>query len=464
VAPTPEDPRRIGLWSATALVVGHTIAVGIFLTPAQLIGALGAPSLTLGLWLSCGALVFAGALTFGELAARYPRAGGPYVYLREGWGERVAFLYGWQSLLVMDPGVTAALAAGLSQYLIVLWPAAAGSEPLLAVAAIWLLTLLNLAGLTLSARVLGALTILKLLALAAIVIAAFTAGHGSWSNFTPFFDRRAGGPPIVEALALGLIGAFFSFGGFWEASRIAEEVRDPTRTLPRALALGVACVTLAYIVTTVAFMYLVPAGSATTAAEFARRAGEAVLGTAGPPVFASIVVLSVVASAMALLLMAPRLYVAMHRDGLFPAALAALRPGTQTPARAMILLAFLSSLFVLAGTFEQILAFFLCTALGFIALAASALFVIRGRERKKEQERKKEEGGRKKDAQPARFRTAGYPVTPALFVLLILAVVGMVAIARPLQALAGVAVVLAGLPAHRLLMGRSGRSERSNVR
>jgi APA family basic amino acid/polyamine antiporter len=452
----PEDPRRLGLWSATALVVGHTIAVGIFLTPAQLIGALGAPALTLGLWLSCGALVFAGALTFGELAARYPRAGGPYVYLREGWGERVAFLYGWQSLLVMDPGVTAALAVGLAQYLVVLWPDATGSEQLLAIAAIWLLTVLNLAGLTLSARVLGVLTILKLLALVAIVVAAFMAGSGSWSNFTPFFSRRGGGPPIGEALALGLIGAFFSFGGFWEASRVAEEVRDPTRTLPRALALGVACVTLAYVLTTVAFMYLVPAEGATSAAQFARLAGEAVLGTAGPRVFASIVVLSVVASAMALLLMAPRLYVAMNRDGLFPAALAAVRPGTQTPARAMLLLAVLASVFVLAGTFEQILAYFLCTALGFIALAAAALFVIRGRERKKEGgERKKEEGGRKKDPQPARFRTAGYPVTSALFVLLIFVVVGMVAIARPLQAFAGIAVVLAGLPAYRLLMNRS---------
>ena len=97
----PTHPPTLGLWSATALVIGHTIAVGIFLTPAELIGAVASPALTLGLWLGCGVLVLAGALTFGELASRYPRAGGPYIYLREAWGERIAFLYGWQSLLVM---------------------------------------------------------------------------------------------------------------------------------------------------------------------------------------------------------------------------------------------------------------------------------------------------------------------------------------------------------------------------
>ena len=435
--------RTLGLWSATALVVGHTIAVGIFLTPAQLIGALAAPALTLGLWLACGALVLAGALTFGELAARYPQAGGPYVYLREGWGERIAFLYGWQSLLVMDPGLTAALATGLSQYLVVLWPSASGSGKLLAIATIWTLTLVNMAGLTLSARVLGLLTVLKLLALAAIVCAAFTIGDGSWSHFVPFAARRPGAPPLVEALGLGLVGAFFSFGGFWEASRVAGDVRDPGRTVPQALALGVTCVTLVYVVTTVAFMYLVPTVEATGAAEFARRAGEAVLGAAGPPVLASIVVLSVAASAMAFLIMAPRLYVAMSRDGLFPAALAVVRPGTQTPARALALLAVLASALVLAGTFEQIVAFFLCTTLGFIALAAAALFVVRRRE-----------------PHDTPFRSPGYPLAPALFVLLIGAVVALVAMARPLQALAGFALVLLGLPARRMLLRTTGVENR----
>lgn len=431
-------PPRLGLASATALVVGHTIGVGIFLTPAELIGALASPALTLGLWVICGALVLAGAFTFGELASRYPQAGGPYIYLREGWGERVAFLYGWQSLLVMDPGLTAALAVGFSQYLIVLWPGATGFERWLAVGFVWLLALCNMAGLRLSARVFDAITVFKVAALAAIVSTAFSVGRGSWSNFSPFVGVRAGAPPLGDALALGLVSVFFSFAGFWEASRVAGEVRDARRTLPMALGIGVGCLTLIYLVTTMAFMYLVPAKEVASATEFARRAVEAMLGSAGSRALASVVLLSVAASAMALLLMAPRLYVAMSRDGLFPAALTVAHPATKAPVRATALLALFASVFALVGTFQQIIALFMCTTLGFIALAAAALFVARRRA-----------------PDVGVFHAPGYPISAALFVILVSGVVGLVALSRPLQSLAGVALVLLGLPAHSILKVRT---------
>ncbi|HXH25190.1 MAG TPA: amino acid permease, partial [Vicinamibacterales bacterium] len=272
----------IGLWPASALVIGHTIAIGIFLTPAEVIGALASPGLTLALWIACGAAVLAGALAFGELAARYPEAGGPYIYLREAWGERAASLYGWQSLLVMDPGVTAALATGLSQYLVIVWPAAAGGERWVAVAAIWTLSAVAAAGLTLSARVLLAITVLKLLACGGVVAAAFAAAGGSLEHFQPFFARRLGAPPLGDALAAGLVSVFFAFGGFWEANRVAGEVDDARRTLPAALSIGVVVVTAVYLATTAAFIYLVPVGEVTSAAAFGRRAGQAMLGPAGP--------------------------------------------------------------------------------------------------------------------------------------------------------------------------------------
>src|SRR6185436_8426636 len=252
----PRPTRELGLWSATALVVGHTIGVGIFLTPAGLIGALASPSLTLGLWVVCGAIVLAGALTFGELASRYPHAGGPYIYLREAWGERIAFLYGWQSLLVMDPGITAALAAGFSEYVVVLWPASRGAERWLAIAVIWTLAALSMAGLRLGARVLSMITLVKVAAFAAVIIVAFGAGRGSWSHYEPFVARHDTGIPMGEAIALGLVSVFFSFGGFWEASRMAGEVRDAPRIMPVALTLGVTCVTLVYLAMTAAFIYL----------------------------------------------------------------------------------------------------------------------------------------------------------------------------------------------------------------
>ncbi len=417
--------------------MGHTIGVGIFLTPAELIGALASPALTLGLWLACGGLVLAGALTFGELASRRPQSGGPYVYLREAWSRRIAFLYGWQSLLIMDPGVTAALAIGLSQYLVVLWPGGAGWPRALALGVVWALALANMAGLQLSARAINLLTVGKVAALAAVVLLALTVGSGSWSHFTPFAARRAGAPPILEALGLGLIGAFYSFGGFWEVSRVAGEIRDPRRQLLRALAFGVTAVTACYLLTTVAFVYLVPPEQATSASEFARLAGQALFGPSGARALAAVVVLSVVASVMALLFMAPRVYLAMSRDGLFPGTLAALHPRTKAPVRATVLLASLASVFVLSGTFPQIVAFFMCTTLGFIALAAAGLFVLRRRE-----------------PDPSGARPPLRGAAPALFILLVLAVIAFIMLARPLPALAGLGLVLIGLPIYRILESR----------
>jgi APA family basic amino acid/polyamine antiporter len=437
-----EPPRALGFWSAAALVVGHTIGVGIFLTPAQLVGALASPAATLGLLIATGGLVLAGALTFGELASRYPQAGGLYVYLRRAWGERTAFLYGWLCLLVMDPGVTAALVLGLTPYLVALSPALAGHERAVGVGLIWALALANMAGLRPSSRFLNGLTAVKAISLAGFVAAAFGIGRGSWAHFSPFWERRAGAPPATEALALAVIGAFYSFGGFWEASRVAGEVRNPSRTLPRALAAGVLAVTAAYVLTTLAFIYLVPPSEAATPSDFARRAGTALLGPSGPPALAAVVILSVLASAMALLLMAPRLYLAMSRDGLFPDALARLDRRTGSPARATALLAAIATLYVLSGTFPQIVALFLCPTLLLVALAAAALFAIR-----------------RTEAAGASFRAPGFPATPALFVLLLLAVVGLTAVARPIPALAGFALVLLGLPAHRALEARRRRRE-----
>jgi APA family basic amino acid/polyamine antiporter len=434
----PPSDRQLGLWSTVALVVGHTIGVGVFLTPAELIGALASPALILGLWLACGTLVLCGALTFGELVSRYPQTGGLYVYLREGFGGRAAFLYGWLCLLVVDPGVIAALATGASQYAAVLWPGVAGREKAFAIGLVWVLALINMAGLKPSARFFTGFTVAKVLALAIVVVVAFAAGSGSWSHFVPFAARRAGATPIGEAMGLGLVGVFFSFGGFWEASRVAGETRNPGRTLPRAMALGVAAVTLAYVATTLSFVYLVPVEQVTSPAGFARAAGEAMLGGAGPSVFAAVVVLSVIASAGALLLMAPRIYLAMSGDGLFPATLAKVSAVARAPVRATALLASIATVLILSGTFQQILAFFMCPTLVFVALSASALFVVR----------------RRGTSAPS-FLSPGYPVTTVFFVLFLLAVVVLIAVARPVAALSGFALVLAGLPVHAAL-ARSG--------
>ncbi len=231
--------RELGLGSAAAAVAGEAIAVGIFLTPAGMAKSLGSPFWLLVVWLTLGALTLSGALCFGELAARFPQAGGLYIYLREAYGSRIAFLYGWMSMFVMDPGITAAIAVGMAAYAsyIVAWPPIV--TKLVAVGAIILLCFLNILNTRIGAGLLRALTWLKFLILGILVVWALIFHLGSWSHFTPFVAQHPGSTPLLPALAGALVAAFFSFGGWWDVSKIAGEVKDPTRTLPRALVLGV---------------------------------------------------------------------------------------------------------------------------------------------------------------------------------------------------------------------------------
>ena len=434
--------RRLGLAAATSAVAGQVIAVGIFLTPASMARTLASPAWLFGAWLLMGGMALAGALSYGELAARYPEAGGGYVYLRETYGRRLAFLYGWKCLLVMDPGITAALASGLAAYVAYLVPLGPIGLKVVALGAIAAAAAVNIRGSVLSGRVLEALTILKLGALAAIVVLAFGLGRGEWSHFVPFVARHAGAPPVAAAFAGGLISAFFAFGGWWEASKLAGEVVDPARTMPRALAWGVSIVTAAYIATSAAFLYLVPLERVTSGEAFAAQAGEALFGPVGGAVFAAIVVVSVAGSLFAVVTLLPRVYYAMGRDGVFPAAIGELSPRFGTPARAIATEAILASVLVIAGSFEQIVAYFVFITVTFIALTVAAVYVQR----------------RRQSAAPP-YLTPGYPITPAIFLSLVLVLLVLIGMNNPWQALAGTAVVALGLPVFELMERRRHRRD-----
>ena len=235
----PGLKRQLGLRSATALVVGEVIAVGIFLTPAEMAKSLGSPFWLFVVWLVMGLMALSGALCYGSLAARFPEAGGGYVYLREAYGPRLAFLYGWKCLLVMDPGITAALAVGLASYVGYVVSLPPVGEQAVAVGAIAALAAVNIRGVRMGAGVMRWLTFLKLGLLASILLWGVGRGLGDWAHFAPFVAQRPGSAPLAMGLAGGMVAAFFSFGGWWDLSKLAGEVREPARTLPRALAFGV---------------------------------------------------------------------------------------------------------------------------------------------------------------------------------------------------------------------------------
>lgn len=426
--------RQLGLRTGIALVVGEVIAVGIFLTPAGMAKSLASPLLALVVWLAMGAMAICGAFCYAELASRFPEAGGGYVYLREAYGPKVAFLYGWMSLLVMDPGLTAALAVGAATYAGYVAKLSPLAMKLLAMAVVLFMAAINIVGVRFGAGLIRWLTILKLGLLLLIILWGFGFQLGDWSNFAPFVARRESTVPLLPALAGAFVAAFFSFGGWWDVNKLAGEMRNPQRDLPRALFIGVLLVTVVYLLTSAVFVYLVPLERVTSGETFAAQAGEALFGRSGGIVFASIVIVSVVGSLAGIVLAAPRVTFALASDGLFLPMAAKLHPRFGTPARAIALQAVLACVLIAFGSFDQIIAYFIFVVVLFIALTVAGLFVLRHR---------------MPDAE-IQYKATGYPATPIIFIALIGLLLVMLLGKSPLQSLLGLAVVAAGVPIYHL--------------
>jgi basic amino acid/polyamine antiporter, APA family len=269
--------------------------------------------------------------------------------------------------------------------------------------------------------------------LALITLWGFALGLGDWSNFVPFVEQRPGSAPLAGAIAGAVVAAFFSFGGWWDLSKLAGEVRDPSRTLPRALTTGVLVVTFVYILTSASFIYLVPVERVTSGETFAAQAGEALFGSAGGQIFSGVVIIAVIGSLTAVIMSAPRVYYAMARDGVFLRATARLHPRFGTPARAIALEAALACLLVAIGTFTEIVAYFIFVTVLFIALTVAAVFVLR--------KRAPRDGPRE---------TPGKLATPLLFLVPVTGLLILLAGNNPKQALLGAVVVALGAPVYYL--------------
>jgi APA family basic amino acid/polyamine antiporter len=434
--PHEELQPELGLGSATAIVIGEVIGISIFLTPAGMAKSLGSPLWLMIVWLAMGAMALSGALCYGRLAAQFPYTGGDYVYLRETYGRMVAFLYGWKSLLVMDPGITAALAVGMASYVGSIIRLTPLGNKIVAIVTIFALAAANIVGVRVGASVLRWLTLLKLGLLALIVVWGFGQQLGDWSNFLPLIERRSS-VPYFEALASSMVAGFFSFGGWWDVNKIAGEVRNPTRTLPRAMALGVITATLVYLLISAVFIYLVPLDRVTSSETFAAQVGEAMFGQVGGQVFSGIVIISILGNLAALMLNAPRVYYVMARDGLFLPAAAALHSRFGTPARTIALQAGLASLLVVFGSFNQIIAYFIFVTVLFIALTAASVFLLPSN-------------------QPSMLRVGQFNFwfAPLFFLALVGLLLILLISQNPKQALLGTGVTMIGVPVYYLLFRR----------
>jgi APA family basic amino acid/polyamine antiporter len=433
-AEVPGLRRSVGLPTAVALVLGELIGVGIFLTPAGMARDLASPGLVIAVWLALGFTTFCGALCYGELAARLPEAGGTYVYLREAFGRRVAFLYGWQVLAVVDPGFSAALATGLAAYVVAVAPGLPAKG--VAVAFVFLVAGANVLGLRLAAGVARVLAVAKVSLLLLIVVWGFGGRLGDASRFLPFWARHDGAGPLLPAIGGAIVAAFFSLGGWWDVAKLAGEVREPQRNLPRAMMLGVTVATVLYVLTSAVFFYLVPLEQVGSGETFAAQAGAALFGARGAQAFSLVVVLCIASGLFAFMTAAPRVYYAMANDGLAVGAMGALHPRTGAPVRAIAVQAVLASLLVVLGRFDQIIGYFVSVLVIFLSASVAGLFRLRRR-----------------GPAPA-YTTPAFPLPVFGFLAMCVAVIVLFALRNPLQAGLGVAVTALGIPVYALLERR----------
>lgn len=427
--------RQLGLSAAIAIVVGESIALGIFLTPAAMAKSLGSPLLLALAWLCMALMAMCGALCYSELAVRFPESGGEYVYLRAIYGERIGFLYGWMSSMVMYPGVAAALAVGSIAYLEQLVPLGSRTSALMPAAILCSFCILNILGTRLSGAVTSVVNILKIAILVALVCWAAISGRAHLANLLPLTPRRPGSDALLPALAGAVVSAFFSFGGWWEAAKIAGEVRNPRRTLPLAFLGGVGLVACVYLLISGAFLAVVPIADVTSNTAFVAQFGAALFGPAGARVLSGCVVLCVFGGIAALSMAAPRVVHAMARKGSFFPLFARLHARFGTPVHAILLQTALSLLVLAFGAFSRVLAFIIFSAVLFLAGTASTLFRT-----------------------PRPVKAWWYPAAPLAFIAFCVLVDALILMHDPIPAVTGVAIVLCGIPAQRLMARTSSPS------
>lgn len=424
--------RALGPFDATMVVVGGIIGSGIFINPYIVAQRLPSATLVLAAWIVGGAIALAGAFAFVELGALFPRVGGEYAYLREGYHPLIAFLFGWASLLMIQGGGLAAVAITFAQYALRLAGGdPAGSTPL-ALAAIALVAAVNYVGVKPGSRLLDFLVLLKIAALGVLIVGGLLLAR------RPSPDLSSEGPaPVFGVLAFGaaLIPILFSYGGWQSANILAEEMREPRRTLPAALILGTAIVIVVYVLANVVYLKALTrpglAATATPAAEAVRR----IFGSGADRMIAAAIAVSGFGFLDLTLLAQTRIYYAMAQDGLFFGALGRLHPRFRTPGISILAQAAWGAVLVLTGTYAELVDSVVFGDWIFFGLTVAAIFLFRRRIPPR-------------DRLAGSFLTPGYPWVPGLFVAAAVLVIASAVQSSPRRALFGTALLATGVPVY----------------
>lgn len=435
-----ELKRELTLFDLTMIAIGSSIGSGIFLTPALVANALPSPLWILGVWFAGGVMALCGALTFAELGAMLPRAGGVYVFLTEAYGGLVGFLYGWAYFLVANTGALAALAIGFSTYFGYFVPLSDTGTLLVAIGGIILVTVINVLGVKAGGVFSDLFTVLKLLGLGILIAVGLGWGSSSTTDFSAPLNELPNG--LASALTLAFVSVMWSYGGWQHATFTAAEAKNPQRSVPLSLIFGALAVALIYVLANVAYMFLMPVEAIAASPRVASDAISVILGPVGGTIIALTIFISTFGTTGIYTLTAPRIYYAMANDGVFFRKVAEVHPRFRTPMFAIILQSVWAILLLFFwGTYEKLISYVVFTDWIFFALAALSVFVLRKRLPSAERP----------------YRTLGYPFTPILFISLSTLFVMYTMIEKPAESFAGLAFLALGVPVY-YFWKRRGRS------
>lgn len=429
-APGDSLPRRLGFWTAIAVVIGDVIGSGIFRVPSAVATEVESVTGIMLVWVLGGVITLCGALSLAELAAAMPRAGGVFVYLRETFGPGVAFLFGW-TILLAEPAATAAIALVFAEYLGRLVPLTPIGIRLVAAALILGVAAAGYRSVRGAGAIQGLATAAKVAALFVLIAAAFLMGDGDVGALTSSGSSTAT-TLRWSGLGLGLVAVLWAYTAWHDLTFLAGEVRDPARTVPRALGAGIGAVILIYVAANAAYLYVLPLEVLRASPLVASDTMVQVLGTAGGSAVAVMVMVSTLGALNGSVLANPRVFYAMANEGLLFRPLGRVHPRFGTPYVAITVYALLAQIFVWSRTFEQLIVSFVLGTWPWLALGVAAVLVLRRR--------------RPDLVRP--YRTPGYPLVPLVFITGTLAVVGAALVEQPGTTLAGIGLTLLGVPVY----------------
>jgi amino acid transporter len=439
--------RRLGLWSAVAVLVGSTIGSGIFRTPASVAQRIDDVPLFLLAWVVGGVVVLCGALTYSELAAAFPRSGGVYVFVRESFGRLPAFLFAWAELWVIRPGAYGAIGITASAYTLrtlgmdpativsTIGPVEIRSEQLLGAGYIILVGAVNFFGIHRGAVLQNLSTVFKVAALALLVVVGFALG-------SPSADMPPGGI-LAQRAAVGLspfllamVAILWAYDGWADLSFVGGEVLRPERTLPRALLIGTTTVVVLYLAANLVYLYLIPIQQMKQAELVAADVARLSIGSAGVVVVSAAIAVSTFGTLNGSMMTAPRIFFAAAEDGLFPRAIARVDPRNHAPTVAVVLMTVMGTIFILIRTFTALADQFIIGIWPFYALAIAGVFVLR----------------RTRPRLERPYRTWGYPLVPLVFLVAALFLLGNYLVRETKSFAIDIGIILTGLPVYIILV------------